>query len=62
MRGKDLSPYRRGTTEDDLQVLVAPELCGMASKIRIYSTGRVIRKLAAALGDDRGGGAGCSVR
>lgn len=62
LKGKDLSPYRRGSTKDDLQVLIAPELLRLGNQMRIYTTGRLKKRLAAALGDDRESGTSCRTR
>lgn len=60
LKGKNLSPYRRGSTKDDLQVLIAPELLRLGTKMSIYTTGRFRKRLAAKLADRRDGGESCS--
>lgn len=55
LKGKNLTPYRRASTKDDLQVLVAPELMRLGTKMSVYTTGRFRKRLAAALVNDRGG-------
>lgn len=62
LKGKNLSPYRKGSTKDDLEVLIAPELFRLGTRMRIYTTGRLRKRLAAALDDGRDGGTSCRIR
>lgn len=60
LKGKNLSPYQRGSTKDDLEVLIAPELLRLGTKMSIYTTGRFRKRLAAALENSRDSDATCS--
>ena len=44
MKGKNLAPYRK-VREGDLRVLVAPQLSGIASRLRIDTGGGLRKKL-----------------
>lgn len=55
LKGKDLEPYRRGDTGEDLNVLVAPELFKIATSMRIHAAGALFKKLKVVLDDKRGG-------
>lgn len=61
LKGKNLTPYRRASTKDDLQVLIAPELFRFDTKMHIFTTGRLRKRLAAKLADGRDSGESCSV-
>ena len=54
-KGKNLAPYRRVSTESDLKVLVTPRLIGLASLMRIGTTGALRKKLTVELSDGRDG-------
>lgn len=60
LKGKNLTPYQRASTKDDLQVLVAPELVRLGTKMSLYTTGRLRKRLAAALVNDRDSNENCS--
>ena len=53
VKGKNLRPYRRMTTDADLKVLVTPKLVGLASLMRITTRGGFRKKLSVELSDGR---------
>ncbi|MCB0993843.1 MAG: hypothetical protein KDB21_02045 [Acidimicrobiales bacterium] len=48
VKGKNLAPYRR-VTHDDLRILVAPQLAGMVTSMRIAVRGRLVKSLRVSL-------------
>lgn len=51
VKGKNLSPYRKHRIEDGLQILVSPQLTGIASLMRVEVAGGLRKKLAVELSD-----------
>lgn len=51
VKHKNLAPYRRIRLDDDMRLLVAKELPGMASSIRIDAGGLLGRKLVVELAE-----------
>lgn len=48
VKGKNLAPYRR-VSHDELRILVAPQLSGMVSAMRIGVKGRLVKSLQVSL-------------
>lgn len=48
-RGKNLEPYHRAGTDTDLEVLVAPRLFELATRMYIAVTGAVFQRLTVQL-------------
>ena len=51
VKGKNLSPYRKHRLPDDLEILVSPQLTGLASIMRVDVSGGLRKKLAVELSD-----------
>lgn len=51
VKNKNLARYKRVLADGGLRVLVAPQLEGLASSIRVRTTGLRGRKLAVELGE-----------
>ncbi|MGQ0573431.1 MAG: hypothetical protein ACT4RN_04400 [Pseudonocardia sp.] len=49
LRGRNLAPYLRIAVEPGVQVLLAPQLVGLASTIRIGRAGTLLRRLTVEL-------------
>lgn len=62
VKGKNLAPYRRMHTDDDLKILVTPRLAGLASRMVITTSGTFRKKLTVQLaGDGNDNGAACEL-
>ena len=55
VRGRNLAAYHRVTVDPGLEVLLAPQLLAVASRVRIGRTGVVLRRLTAKVAADAGG-------
>lgn len=55
VRGRNLAAYHRVAVDAELQVLLAPQLLAVASRVRIGRTGAVLRRLTAEVAVDAGG-------
>lgn len=58
VRGRNLAAYGRIAVDPGLQVLLAPQLLAVATRIRIARTGTVLRRLTAEVAAE---GGGCAV-
>ena len=54
VRGRNLAAYHRVALDRGLQVLLAPRLLAVASRVRIARTGTVLRRLTAEVAADAG--------
>lgn len=61
LKGKNLAPYRRAETGTDLEVLVAPRLLELASRLHIAVKGTVLRRLVAECSGGPGHQDGCTI-
>lgn len=61
-KGKNLTRYRTQRLDDGLRVLVAPQLAGLASRMRIDVGGTLRKRLTVGLAaDGDGDGASCEL-
>lgn len=51
VKGKNLNPYRKHRLSEDMQILVSPQLTGLASLMRVEVSGGLRKKLAVELSD-----------